>query len=111
MDDEKFCIGAIVVAILMFGGIAVMTYVDEEGWPWEKEDNGEDVLLIQAGDEVSVDYIGYFIGPSGELGSVFDTSIGDVARNDSIPKSTGFIFKETYDDMTFTVVEEGENLL
>ncbi|MGA1820895.1 MAG: FKBP-type peptidyl-prolyl cis-trans isomerase [Thermoplasmatota archaeon] len=108
MDDEKFCIGAIVVAILMFGGIAVMTYVDEEGWPWEKDDKKEEVLRIQAGDEVTVDYTGYFLGPSGEIGSVFDTSVGDIARNDSIPKSPGFILKETYDDMKFTVVEEGE---
>lgn len=108
MDDEKFCIGAIVVAILMFGGIAVMTYVDDEGWPWEKDEKKEDVLLIQAGDEVTVDYTGYFLGPNGELGSVFDTSIGDIARNESVPKSQGFLLKETYDDMKFTVVEEGE---
>ena len=109
MDDEKFCIVAIIIAIGMVGGIAALTYIDENGWPWDNDDEeGDETLYVREGDEVSVDYTGYFLGPNGELGAVFDTSVGNVARNDTIPKSPAFMERETYDDLTFTVVAEGE---
>ena len=108
MDDEKFCIVAIIVAIGMVGGIAALTYIDENGWPWEKEEEKEEILVVKEGDEVSLDYTGYFLGPNGNLGPVFDTSLRSVAEDDTISKSPGFTEKGTYDDLTFTVVAKGE---
>ncbi len=100
MKDETLCIGAVVVAVLMIGGLALMTWFDER----DSDDNEEDeILMIQEGDEVSVDYTGRFMGSNDELGPIFDTSIPEDARNDSIPKSLGFMEKPTYDDLTFTV--------
>ncbi len=103
MDDEKICLISIGLVIVMFIGLAGMTYVDEEGWPWEKEEEIKEILLIQEGDEVSVDYVGQFIGVGGEAGLVFDTSIPEIAHNDSIPKSRTFRENPTYDDLSFTV--------
>lgn len=106
MDDEKLCLISIGIVIVVFAGLAGMTYIDEEGWPWQDDKKEEDkVLLIQEGDKVSVDYVGRFVGTAGEPGPVFDTSLPEVARDDSIPKSISFIEKpaDTYDDLTFTV--------
>jgi FKBP-type peptidyl-prolyl cis-trans isomerase 2 len=104
MDDEKLCLISIGLVIVIFAGLAGMTYVDEEGWPWEDDKKNKDkVLLIQEGDEVSVEYTGRLIGAAGDPGPVFDTSIADVARDDSIPKTASFMERPTYDDLTFTV--------
>jgi len=103
MDDEKLCLISIALVIVMFAGLAGMTYVDEQGWPWEKEDKVEEVIRIQEGDEVTADYTGRFLGAGGELGPVFDTSEPEIARNESIPKSQSFRERPTYDDLTFTV--------
>jgi FKBP-type peptidyl-prolyl cis-trans isomerase SlyD len=104
MDDEKLCLISIGVVIVIFAGLAGMTYIDEEGWPWQDDKKEEEeTLLIQEGDEVSVDYVGRFIGSAGEPGPVFDTSLPDVARDESIPKSINFQQRPTYDDLTFTV--------
>ncbi|MGA1866815.1 MAG: FKBP-type peptidyl-prolyl cis-trans isomerase [Thermoplasmatota archaeon] len=103
MDDEKLCLISIGLVILVFAGLAGMTYIDEEGWPWEKEEDEKEILLIQEGDEISVDYVGRFVGTAGEPGAVFDTSIPEIARNTSIPKSKGFTARSTYDDLTFKV--------
>jgi FKBP-type peptidyl-prolyl cis-trans isomerase 2 len=103
MDDEKLCLISIALVIVMFAGLAGMTYVDEEGWPWENEEEEKEVIKIQEGDEVTVDYTGRFLGAGGELGPVFDTSEPEVARNESIPKSQSFRMRPTYDDLTFTV--------
>ncbi|MBN1390159.1 MAG: FKBP-type peptidyl-prolyl cis-trans isomerase [Candidatus Thermoplasmatota archaeon] len=104
MDDEKLCLISIGLVILLFAGLAGLTYVDEEGWPWEKDKGGEDeILLIQEGDEVSVDYVGRFVGAAGEPGAVFDTSIPEIARDPLVPKSLSFVPKPVYDDLTFTV--------
>ncbi|MGA1873065.1 MAG: FKBP-type peptidyl-prolyl cis-trans isomerase [Thermoplasmatota archaeon] len=104
MDDEKLCLISIGLVILIFAGLAGMTYIDEEGWPWQDDEKDEEeVLLIQEGDEVTVDYVGRFIGSAGEPGPVFDTSIPEVARDPTIPKAQGFVPKTTYDDLTFTV--------
>ncbi|MFW3147249.1 MAG: FKBP-type peptidyl-prolyl cis-trans isomerase [Thermoplasmatota archaeon] len=107
MDDEKLCLISIGAAIVLFLVLAGMTYVDEEGYPWEGEKKAKkDVLLIQEGDEVSLDYTGRLLGPSGGPGPVFDTSYAHIANNDSIPKSISFKEKPTYDDLTFTVGSE-----
>ncbi|MFO8050161.1 MAG: FKBP-type peptidyl-prolyl cis-trans isomerase [Thermoplasmatota archaeon] len=103
MDDEKLCMISIGIVIVMVIVLAGWTYVDENGWPWENEVEDEEVLLIQEGDEVSIDYIGRFLGSDGGKGPVFDTTLPEVARNDSIPKSISFQEKRTYDDLTFTV--------
>jgi FKBP-type peptidyl-prolyl cis-trans isomerase 2 len=104
MDDEKLCLISIGLVIVIFAGLAGMTYVDEEGWPWEKDEKeNEEVLLIQEADEVSVDYVGRLVGAAGEPGPVFDTSLPEVARDDSIPKTITFQEKPAYDDLTFTV--------
>jgi FKBP-type peptidyl-prolyl cis-trans isomerase 2 len=104
MDDEKLCLISIGLVILVFAGLAGMTYIDEEGWPWQKDKKKEsETLFIREGDEVSVDYVGRFVGAAGEPGPVFDTSIPEVARDDSIPKSISFEERGTYDDLTFTV--------
>lgn len=104
MEDEKLCLISIGLVILVFAGLAGMTYIDEEGWPWQKDEKKEEkTLLIQEGDEVSVDYVGRFVGAAGEPGPVFDTSIREVAENDSIPKAVSFQRRGTYDDLTFTV--------
>ncbi len=109
MDDEKFCLWAIGIAIILFASILGMTKYDE--WKADNDDDDRDeVILIQEGDEVSVDYTGYFQGAQGEFGAVFDTSRRDIAENESIPKSLGFMDQGAYDDLTFTVVspESGE---
>jgi len=104
MDDEKLCLISIGLVILIFAGLAGMTYIDEEGWPWQKDKKAEkEVLLVQEGDEISVDYVGRFVGVAGEPGPVFDTSIPEIARDSSIPKSRTFMVRPTYDDLTFTV--------
>ncbi|MEA3557753.1 MAG: FKBP-type peptidyl-prolyl cis-trans isomerase [Candidatus Thermoplasmatota archaeon] len=103
MDDEKLCMISIAVVIVMVIGLAGKTYVDEEGWPWEKDIEDTEILLIQEGDEVSIDYTGSFVGSDGGSGPVFDTSEPEIARNESIPKSISFQEKPTYDDLTFTV--------
>jgi len=100
MKDETLCIGAIVVAVLMIGGLSVMTWLDERDNDKKKT---EEILTVSEGDEISVDYTGRFLGPNGELGALFDTTIPEDARNDSIPKAITFEEKPTYDDMTFTV--------
>lgn len=105
MDDEKFCLWAIGIAIILFASILGMTKYDE--WKAENDDDDKkEIILIQEGDEVSVDYTGYFQGAPGEFGAVFDTSRREIAENGSIPKSTGFMDKGTYDDLTFTVGSE-----
>lgn len=100
MNDETICIGAVVVAILMVGGLALLTW-------WDERDNDdgqeEEILFVQEGDEISVDYTGRFLGSGDDLGAIFDTSIPEDARNESIPKSLSFKEKATYDDLTFTV--------
>jgi FKBP-type peptidyl-prolyl cis-trans isomerase 2 len=103
MDDEKLCLISVGLVILVFAGLAGMTYIDEEGWPWQDKEKKEETLLIQEGDEVSVEYVGRFVGSAGEPGAVFDTSMRDIAENDSIPKSITFEERTTYDDLTFTV--------
>ncbi len=100
MNDETLCIGAVVVAILMVGGLAFLTWWDER----DSDDNKEDeILMVKEGDEVSIDYTGRFMGSGGDLGAMFDTTIPEDARNDSIPKALTFTPRETYDDLTFTV--------
>lgn len=100
MNDETLCIGAVAVVILMIGGLALLTWWDDRD---KDDDDKEETLLIREGDEVSVDYTGRFLGSNGELGAIFDTSIPEDARNDSIPKASSFQEKPTYDDLTFTV--------
>lgn len=100
MNDETLCIGAVAVVILMVGGLALLSWWDDRD---KDDDNEEEILLVQEGDEISLDYTGRFIGPTGELGALFDTSIPEDARNESIPKAASFQEKTTYDDMTFTV--------
>ncbi len=104
MEDEKLCLISIGLVIVIFAALAGMTYVDEEGWPWEDDTKDkEEILLIQEGDEVSVDYVGRLVGVAGEPGPVFDTSLPEVANDDSIPKTPSFMDKPIYDDLTFTV--------
>jgi FKBP-type peptidyl-prolyl cis-trans isomerase 2 len=100
MNDETLCIGAAIVGILLVGGLAFLTWWDERD---DDEDNKDEILLVKEGDEVSIDYTGRFLGAGGELGAIFDTSIPEDARNDSIPKALTFQEKDTYDDLTFTV--------
>ena len=102
MDDEKFCLWAIGIAIILFASILGMTKYDD--WKADQDiDEKDEIILIQEGDEVSVDYTGYFQGGQDGFGAVFDTSRREIAENDSIPKSNGFMDKGTYDDLTFTV--------
>lgn len=103
MDDEKLCLISIGVVVIMVIILAGWTYVDEEGWPWDEETVEKELLLIQEGDEVSIDYTGRFLGTDENLGPVFDTSLPEIARNDSIPKSLSFQERPAYDDLTFTV--------
>jgi FKBP-type peptidyl-prolyl cis-trans isomerase 2 len=100
MNDETLCIGAVAVVILMVGGLALLSWWDDRD---KDDDKGEEMLLVQEGDEISVDYTGRFLGSNGELGAMFDTSIPEDARNESIPKAMTFQDKPAYDDMTFTV--------
>ncbi|MDG6226024.1 MAG: FKBP-type peptidyl-prolyl cis-trans isomerase [Candidatus Thermoplasmatota archaeon] len=98
MDDEQLCILTIVAGIVLLLGLVGYTIYDEEIVQKRGVDKKEGILLAQEGDEVSVDYTGYFTN-----GLVFDTSIGAVARNDSMPKSAGFMARPVYDDLTFKV--------
>jgi hypothetical protein len=51
MNDETLCIGAVVVAILMVGGLAFLTWWDER----DSDDNKEDeILMVKEGDEYLV---------------------------------------------------------
>jgi len=101
MDDEKLCLGSIGVVILIFVGIAAWTWYDDYKADHKKDKT--EILLIQEGDEVSVDYTGYFVGSNGQAGEVFDTTLPEVGRNDSIPKARSFPEKTAYDDLSFTV--------
>jgi len=98
MDDEKLCVLTIVAGILLLLGLVGYTIYEEEfkDKPDKKKDTG--VLLVQEGDDISVDYIGTFTN-----GNVFDTSNGTVARDPSVPKAVSFIDKTAYDDLTFKV--------
>lgn len=100
MKDETLCIGAVVVALFMVGGLAFLTWWDDRDSNDKKED---EILLAKEGDEVSVDYTGRFLGSGGELGAMFDTTIPEDARNESIPKASAFTIRDTYDDLTFTI--------
>lgn len=100
MKDETLCIGAVVVALFMVGGLAFLTWWDERDSDDKKE---EEILLAKEGDEVSVDYTGRFLGSRGELGALFDTTIPEDAHNESIPKASAFTIRDTYDDLTFTI--------
>lgn len=103
MDDEKICIIAIIAAVLLLAGLAGLSLYDDYKEKDKKDDNKTEVVQIMDGDEVTVDYIGRFMGAGSEQGPVFDTSIREVADDRSIPKSQGFMPKPVYDDMTFTV--------
>ncbi len=57
-------------------------------------------LTAQAGDQVSIDYIGYF--PNSDR--VFDTSIASVAKdNATYPKAFSFSFRTSYAPLQFTI--------
>ncbi len=62
--------------------------------------DGAPAEVAQEGDVVVVDYIGKL--DSGEL---FDTSIEEVARDESIPKVDFFTIRESYEPITFTLGE------
>jgi FKBP-type peptidyl-prolyl cis-trans isomerase 2 len=60
---------------------------------------GEDNIIVEAGDVVSVDYVGTF-----ENGNVFDTSIESVAFNDAAyPKALSYELRDTFSPLNFTV--------
>ncbi len=101
MDDEKFCLWAVGISILLFVILLGMTQYDE--WKSGKDDGGDDILTVREGDRVWIDYTGRFIASDDKPGTVFDTSIGEVARDESIPKSITFDMKPAYDDLEFTV--------
>ena len=103
MDDEKICIIAIIAAVLLLAGLAGLSLYDDYREKEKRDDNKEEITTIIEGDEVSVDYIGRFLGAGNEQGPVFDTSIREVAEDKSIPKSRGFMPKPVYDDLTFKV--------
>jgi FKBP-type peptidyl-prolyl cis-trans isomerase 2 len=63
--------------------------------------DGAPAEVAQEGDVVAVDYIGKL--DSGEL---FDTSIEEVARDESIPKVDFFTLRERYEPFTFTLGED-----
>ena len=99
MDDEQLCILTIVAGIVLLLGLVGYTIYDQEIVQKRNDKKDDSTPDIAAeGDEVSVDYTGQFTN-----GVVFDTSLGSVARNDSIPKSAGFMKKPTYDDLTFKI--------
>ena len=62
--------------------------------------DGTPAEVAQEGDVVYVDYIGKL--DSGEL---FDTSIVEVAEDESIPKADFFTLRERYEPITFTLGE------
>jgi len=103
MDDEKICIIAIIAAVLLLAGLAGLSLYDDYKEKDKKDDNRTEVVQIMDGDEVTVDYIGRFLGAGSDQGPVFDTSIREVADDKSIPKSQGFTPKPVYDDLAFTV--------
>ena len=100
MNDEQLCIVTIAAVIIVLLGVVGYTIYDEEikGHLFKDKKSKDTALVAREGDELSVDYIGYF-----QDGTVFDTSIGDVARNSSVPKALSFASRPTYDDMTFTI--------
>lgn len=103
MDDEKICVLAIIASVLLLAGLAGLSLYDDYKEKREKDDDKEEVTQIIEGDEVTVDYIGRFLGAGSDQGPVFDTSIREIAEDASIPKSQGFIPKPVYDDLTFSV--------
>jgi FKBP-type peptidyl-prolyl cis-trans isomerase 2 len=103
MDDEKICIIAIIAAVLLLAGLAGLSLYDDYKEKEKKDDDKTEVTQIIEGDEVTVDYIGRFLGAGSEQGPVFDTSIREVADDATIPKSQGFMAKPAYDDLTFSV--------
>ncbi|WP_456474080.1 FKBP-type peptidyl-prolyl cis-trans isomerase [Candidatus Pyrohabitans sp.] len=62
--------------------------------------DGTPAEVAQEGDAVYVDYIGKL-----DNGELFDTSIEEVARDESIPKMDLFTRRESYEPITFTLGE------
>ncbi len=103
MDDEKICIIAIIAAVLLLAGLAGLSLYDDYKEKDKDDGNKAEIVQIMDGDEVTVDYIGRFLGAGSDQGPVFDTSLREVADDISIPKSQGFMTKPVYDDLAFTV--------
>ncbi len=60
---------------------------------------GEEDLIVEAGDIVTVDYVGMF-----QDGKVFDTSIESVAFNDATyPKALSYELRDTFSPLNFSV--------
>ncbi len=66
------------------------------------ERNGAEVNEARDGDTVTIDYIGRFTN-----GEVFDTSLREVAENNSIPKADTFQEKPVYSPISF-ILGSGE---
>ncbi|NOZ58702.1 MAG: FKBP-type peptidyl-prolyl cis-trans isomerase [Euryarchaeota archaeon] len=60
--------------------------------------DGIPVEVAEEGDLVTVNYVGRL-----ESGELFDTTLREVAENESIPKSEYFTPRETYEPFTFTL--------
>jgi FKBP-type peptidyl-prolyl cis-trans isomerase 2 len=96
--QDKLCLIAIGVVILLVVGLfVVMHFRENYDWPpWE--DKEKTVKVVERGDEVQVHYTGKFLD-----GRIFDTSLENIGRNDTFPKSSTFNPDKNYDQLTFVV--------
>jgi FKBP-type peptidyl-prolyl cis-trans isomerase 2 len=96
LNLKTFIILCIVVGLVVAGAAIGYIFLSTEQKGGQYSD-----IEVELGDSVSVNYIGLF-----EDGTIFDTSLVEVANNDFLyPKSLSYTEKTQYTPLTFTVGE------
>lgn len=90
------------VVIISAGGAGAYLYSHSKVSP------GHGLLTVEAGDNVTVNYIGYF-GSGPQTGTIFDTSLWSVANNTNLKKSLEFTNRGSEADYTPLAVHVGAN--
>lgn len=94
LNLQSFIILCIAMAVVVAGAAIGYSFLASS-----HEENADQVYEVKNGDQVEVDYIGMF-----EDGTVFDTSIEEVADNNALyPKSLSFAPQGDFTPLGFTV--------